>query len=137
MLEQYIAISDYTKREESDITLKAGNVVEVIEKNEHGELVKLMKVRFADYYYACKVTDRAIWVRARLAIDNLRNSCIILRPIRELKVFIFPIRRHLSFIQFSSHNFSRAFFSNCSCACLIFLCAVINMGMMSFSPVIV
>ena len=44
MLEQYVAISDYTKREESDINLKAGNVVEVIEKNEHGELV--MKVAF-------------------------------------------------------------------------------------------
>ena len=40
-----MAISDYTKREESDINLKAGNVVEVIEKNEHGELV--MKVAFA------------------------------------------------------------------------------------------
>ena len=39
-----MAISDYTKREESDINLKAGNVVEVIEKNEHGELV--MKVAF-------------------------------------------------------------------------------------------
>ena len=39
-----MAISDYTKREESDISLKAGNVVEVIEKNEHGELVILMMV---------------------------------------------------------------------------------------------
>ena len=37
LLEQYVAISDYTKREESDINLKAGNVVDVIEKNEHGE----------------------------------------------------------------------------------------------------
>ncbi|KAJ7333884.1 SH3 and PX domains 2A [Desmophyllum pertusum] len=36
LLEQYVAISDYTKREESDINLKAGNVVDVIEKNEHG-----------------------------------------------------------------------------------------------------
>jgi len=44
LLEQYVAISDYTKREESDISLKAGNVVEVIEKNEHGELVILMMV---------------------------------------------------------------------------------------------
>jgi len=43
-----VAISDYTKREESDISLKAGNVVEVIEKNEHGELVILLKVRLAD-----------------------------------------------------------------------------------------
>ena len=39
-----MAISDYTKREENDISLKAGNVVEVIEKNEHGEL--MMKVAF-------------------------------------------------------------------------------------------
>lgn len=65
-----MAISDYTKREESDISLKAGNVVEVIEKNEHGELVILLKVRLADCQYACKATDRAIWVRARLRIDN-------------------------------------------------------------------
>lgn len=50
MLEQYVAISDYTKREESDISLKAGNVVEVIEKNEHGELVILLKVRSPDGY---------------------------------------------------------------------------------------
>lgn len=48
LLEQYVAISDYTKREESDISLKAGNVVEVIEKNEHGELVILMMVRSPD-----------------------------------------------------------------------------------------
>ena len=34
-----MAISDYTKREASEISLKAGNVVEVIEKNEHGELL--------------------------------------------------------------------------------------------------
>lgn len=37
-----MAISDYTKREESDISLKAGNVVEVIEKNEHGELCMIV-----------------------------------------------------------------------------------------------
>ncbi len=37
LLEQYVAISDYTKREESDINLKAGNVVDVIERNEHGK----------------------------------------------------------------------------------------------------
>ncbi|KAL9981074.1 hypothetical protein ACROYT_G009733 [Oculina patagonica] len=36
LLEQYVAISDYTKREDSDISLKAGNVVDVIERNEHG-----------------------------------------------------------------------------------------------------
>ena len=31
-----MVISDYVKREESDISLKAGNVVDVVEKNEHG-----------------------------------------------------------------------------------------------------
>jgi len=36
LVEQYVVISDYVKREESDISLKAGNVVDVVEKNEHG-----------------------------------------------------------------------------------------------------
>ena len=36
-MEQYLVIADYIKQEESDISLKAGNVVDVIEKNEHGE----------------------------------------------------------------------------------------------------
>ena len=37
LVEQYLVIADYIKQEESDISLKAGNVVDVIEKNEHGE----------------------------------------------------------------------------------------------------
>lgn len=36
-MEQYVAITDYVKREDNDISLKAGNVVDVIEKNEHGK----------------------------------------------------------------------------------------------------
>ena len=37
MVEQYVAVADYTKRENSDINLKAGHVVDVIEKSEHGK----------------------------------------------------------------------------------------------------
>lgn len=36
MVEQYVAVADYTKREDSDISLKAGHVVDVIEKSDHG-----------------------------------------------------------------------------------------------------
>lgn len=36
MVEQYVAVADYTKREKSDIGLKTGHVVDVIEKCEHG-----------------------------------------------------------------------------------------------------
>lgn len=36
MVEQYVVIADYIQREDSDISLKAGNVVDVVEKSEHG-----------------------------------------------------------------------------------------------------
>lgn len=36
-MEQYLVIAEHIKQEDSDINLKAGNVVDVIEKNEHGE----------------------------------------------------------------------------------------------------
>ena len=36
LLEQYVAISDYAKREGNDLNLRAGNLVDVIEKNDHG-----------------------------------------------------------------------------------------------------
>lgn len=37
-----MVILDYIKREESDISFKVGNVVEVIEKNEYGELCMIV-----------------------------------------------------------------------------------------------
>ena len=37
LVEQYVVICDYVKQDESDITLKSGNVVDVIEKYEHGK----------------------------------------------------------------------------------------------------
>ncbi|KAM7440261.1 osteoclast fusion [Porites harrisoni] len=36
LVEQYVVICDYVKQDESDISLKSGNVVDVIEKYEHG-----------------------------------------------------------------------------------------------------
>lgn len=37
MVEQYVVICDYVKQDESDISLQSGNVVDVIEKYEHGK----------------------------------------------------------------------------------------------------
>ena len=35
-LEQYIVIADYQKQNQSEISLLAGDIVEVIEKNDNG-----------------------------------------------------------------------------------------------------
>lgn len=35
--EQYIAVADYKKQCKNDISLDAGDIVDVIEKNEYGE----------------------------------------------------------------------------------------------------
>ena len=48
--EQYVVISDYVKREESGISLKAGNVVDVVEKNEHGRWRKLLSLLNYSFY---------------------------------------------------------------------------------------
>ena len=37
LVEQYVVICDYVKEDKSDISLKSGNVVDVIEKYEHGK----------------------------------------------------------------------------------------------------
>ena len=37
LVEQYVVICDYVKQDESDVSLKSGNVVDVIEKYEHGK----------------------------------------------------------------------------------------------------
>ena len=37
LVEQYVVVADYVKREDTDISLKAGCEVDVIEKNEHGK----------------------------------------------------------------------------------------------------
>lgn len=38
ILEQYVVVSNYKKQENSELSLQAGEVVDVIEKNESGEL---------------------------------------------------------------------------------------------------
>ena len=37
LLEQYVAIGDYTKEKANECSLTAGQTVEVIEKNENGQ----------------------------------------------------------------------------------------------------
>lgn len=37
ILEQYVVVSNYKKQENSELSLQAGEVVDVIEKNESGE----------------------------------------------------------------------------------------------------
>ncbi|XP_017694880.1 PREDICTED: SH3 and PX domain-containing protein 2A-like [Lepidothrix coronata] len=37
ILEQYVVVSNYEKQENSEISLQAGEVVDVIEKNESGK----------------------------------------------------------------------------------------------------
>ena len=37
LVEQYVVICDYVKEDKSAISLKSGNVVDVIEKYEHGK----------------------------------------------------------------------------------------------------
>ena len=38
LLDQYVAISDYDKTDKNDLNLRAGNIVEVIHKADHGKL---------------------------------------------------------------------------------------------------
>lgn len=37
VFEQYIVVADYEKQSKNDINLKAGDIVDVIEKNEYGK----------------------------------------------------------------------------------------------------
>lgn len=39
MLEQYVAVANYERQENSEISLKAGETVDVIEKSESGEWI--------------------------------------------------------------------------------------------------
>ena len=37
LFEQYVVTADYQKKNKSDISLTAGDIIDVIEKNEYGE----------------------------------------------------------------------------------------------------
>lgn len=42
VLEQYVAVANYERQENSEISLKAGETVDVIEKSESGEWIPLL-----------------------------------------------------------------------------------------------
>lgn len=44
VLEQYVAVANYERQENSEISLKAGETVDVIEKSESGEWFLLFEV---------------------------------------------------------------------------------------------
>nr|XP_020017400.1 SH3 and PX domain-containing protein 2A-like [Castor canadensis] len=44
ILEQYVVVSNYKKQENSELSLQAGEVVDVIEKNESGNGTPLLQV---------------------------------------------------------------------------------------------
>lgn len=50
-----MAVTDYEKQESSEISLNVGQVVEVIEKNESGELNSVCFYPFESYYIRSKV----------------------------------------------------------------------------------
>jgi len=37
MFEQYVVTADYQKKNKNDISLKAGDIIDVIERNDYGE----------------------------------------------------------------------------------------------------
>lgn len=49
ILEQYVVVSNYEKQENSEISLQAGEVVDVIEKNESGKLYLLLFPQWSDF----------------------------------------------------------------------------------------
>jgi len=50
LLEQYVAIGDYNKEKKNECSLKAGQTVEVIEKNENGlKLIVMACVTYPTY----------------------------------------------------------------------------------------
>lgn len=46
LLDQYVATCDHTNKQANGLTLKAGNIVEVIIKGEHGKFVMYVDLTF-------------------------------------------------------------------------------------------
>lgn len=53
ILEQYVVVSNYEKQENSEISLQAGEVVDVIEKNESGKTCLLFFPSSTGLIFAC------------------------------------------------------------------------------------
>ena len=43
MFEQYVVTADYQKKNKNDISLEAGDIIDVIERNDYGENYNLKK----------------------------------------------------------------------------------------------
>lgn len=52
VLEQYVAVANYERQENSEISLRAGETVDVIEKSESGELIPTYFL-FPLYLFMC------------------------------------------------------------------------------------
>ena len=50
LLEQYVAIADYKKKQKNEVNLSAGIGVEVVEKNENGQCVVLGEISACSFY---------------------------------------------------------------------------------------
>lgn len=55
VLEQYVAVANYERQENSEISLKAGETVDVIEKSESGEWI----------LFLCFSCAKHVWVEVR------------------------------------------------------------------------
>lgn len=70
MLEQYVAIADYKKQNRNEVSMVAGDIVEVIDKNENGKFCIL-------YFLPCPVFEICyISVGFSLDLVNQRNPVV-------------------------------------------------------------
>ena len=70
MLEQYVAIADYKKQNRNEVSMVAGDIVEVIDKNENGKFCIL-------YFLPCPVFD-ICYISGGFSLDlvNQRNPVV-------------------------------------------------------------
>ena len=56
MLEQYVAIADYKKQNRNEVIMVAGDIVEVIDKNENGKfcILHFLPAQFLRYVTYCR-----------------------------------------------------------------------------------
>ena len=77
MLEQYVAIADYKKQNRNEVSMVAGDIVEVIDKNENGKFCIL-------YFLPCPVFEicyiiviRGDWLWKAANINDKNNSAAV------------------------------------------------------------
>lgn len=74
VLEQYVAVANYERQENSEISLRAGETVDVIEKSESGE--SILHTYFSLYRYICVYTCYCVHPLLHTIIANMcTNLC--------------------------------------------------------------